>query len=254
MAIPQPRLKLAAARAAGLRRRPLASPAHALHRPRVQPAWVADLSLRMRRLFLLKLLGTSSLVGLFFIAYFALLREPAQPVFTMPLTAIDRALPFQPAMLYAYLSLWLYVGTAPGLLLTLRELLAYALWASGLALAGLAIFHCWPTAVPTLTMDVSHIAGFQLLQGLDAPGNACPSMHVAFAVLSFAWIAHILKRARAPTLLRALNLLWFLAITWSTLAIRQHVVLDAAAGAVLGALFAGLSLRACSGRLRFPGV
>src|SRR5689334_17207065 len=106
------------ARAPGLRRR-----------VRPQPAWVAELALRLRRLFLLKLLGTSSLVGLFFVAYFALLRHPDRPVLTMPLTAIDPMLPFQPAMLYAYLSLWVYVGTAPGLLLTLRELLAYALWA-----------------------------------------------------------------------------------------------------------------------------
>jgi membrane-associated phospholipid phosphatase len=204
---------------------------------------VPDLALRMRRLFLLKLVGTSGLVGLFFIAYFAVLRDPGRPAFPMPLTALDHALPFQPALLYAYLSLWLYVGTAPGLLLTLRELLAYALWASGLAAAGLALFHFWPTVVPTLTMDVSDIAGFRLLQGVDAPGNACPSMHVAFAVLSFAWIHRILTQARAPGLLRGLNLLWFLAIAWSTLAIRQHVVLDVVAGALLGALFAALSLR-----------
>ncbi len=210
---------------------------------RPRPAWATELALRARRLFLLKLVGTSGLVGLFFIAYFALLRDPDRPVFAMPLTALDHALPFQPAMLYAYLSLWLYVGTAPGLLLTLRELRAYALWAAGLAAVGLGIFHLWPTTAPTLTLDVSAIAGFQLLQGVDAPGNACPSMHVAFAVLSFAWIHRILKQARAPRLLHGLNLLWFLAISWSTLAIRQHVVLDVVAGALLGALFAVLSIR-----------
>ncbi len=228
--------------------RPSVNLAGAAHGTRAPPAWMPELALRMRRLFLLKLVGTSSLIGLFFIAYFALLRDPAHPVFTMPLTAIDQALPFQPAMLYAYLSLWLYVGTAPGLLLTVRQLLAYALWAIGLGLVGLAIFHWWPTAVPTLNMEVSSIAGFQLLQGVDAPGNACPSMHVAFAVLSFAWIGRILKQAGAPALLRALNLLWFLSIAWSTVAIRQHVVLDVVAGALAGALFAVLSIRFSSAR------
>ena len=234
MALLRPSLNLAPARVPGLRAR-----GHA----RTRPAWVPELVLRMRRLFLLKLLGTCALVGLFFVAYFDLLRDPARPVATMPLTALDQVLPFQPAMLYAYLSLWVYVGTAPGLLLTLRDLLAYALWAGGLAGAGLGIFHFWPTAVPTLTVGVSGLPGFALLQGVDAPGNACPSMHVAFALLSFAWIERILKQAGAPALLRGLNLLWFLAITWSTLAIRQHVVLDVGAGALLGTLFAALSIR-----------
>lgn len=232
MALPHSSLQPAAA--------PPARMAGGTHAP---PGWRADLALRMRRLFLFKLVGTSALVGLFFIAYFALLRNPGRPVYLMPFTSLDRALPFQPTMLYAYLSLWLYVGTAPGLLLTLRELLAYALWATGLALTGLAIFYWWPTAVPALTLDAGHVAGFALLQGVDAPGNACPSLHVAFAVLSFAWIGHTLKRAGAPVLLRLLNLLWLLAITWSTLAIRQHVVLDVVAGAAAGALFAALSLR-----------
>ena len=239
--IPPHALNLAATRPAGARPHP---PGRASRPVRAATApWVPDLALRMRRLFLLKLVGTSALIGLFFIAYFELLRDPARPVFLMPLTPLDHALPFQPAMLYAYLSLWLYVGTAPGLLLTVRELLVYALWAAALALTGLGIFYWWPTAVPPLTMDVSSVAGFQLLRGVDAPGNACPSMHVAFAVLSFAWIHRILKQARAPRLLHGLNLLWFLAISWSTLAIRQHVVLDVVAGALLGALFAVLSIR-----------
>jgi membrane-associated phospholipid phosphatase len=101
----------------------------------------------------------------------------------------------------------------------------------------------WPTAVPPLPIGVSDLAGFQTLRGMDASGNACPSLHVAFAVLSFAWIDSIVKRARAPVLLRAANLLWFLAIVWSMVAIRQHVVLDVAAGTLVGAVFAVLSLR-----------
>lgn len=205
--------------------------------------WVAELALRLRRLFLLKLVGTFGVIGLFFVAYFEVLRHPARPVFLMPLTAIDHLVPFQPTMLYAYLTLWFYVGLAPGLLLTVRDLLVYALWAAGLALTGLFAFYWWPTAVPPLPMDVGSFAGFQTLRGLDASGNACPSLHVAFAVMSFAWIDRIVKRAGAPRLLRALNLLWFLAIVWSTVAIRQHVVLDVIAGALLGAVFAVVSLR-----------
>jgi membrane-associated phospholipid phosphatase len=42
-----------------------------------------------------------------------------------------------------------------------------------------------------------------------------------------------------------INIGWFLAIAYSTLATKQHVVIDAFAGAVLGTLFAIASLSRC---------
>lgn len=205
------------------------------------PRWRQELLLRVRRLFLLKLFGTSAVIGVFFIAYFHLLRHPARPVTLMPLTMLDEWLPFQPSMVYAYVTLWFYVGIAPGLQLSVRHLLVYAVWAGGLCLAGLGIFSLWPTAIEPFA-DVSGAAGLRVLQGLDASGNACPSMHVAFAVFSAMWIEHVLKTAHAPLSLRVINWLWCAAIVWSTLAIRQHVVLDVAAGALLGTAFGALSL------------
>ncbi|HZT55635.1 MAG TPA: phosphatase PAP2 family protein, partial [Burkholderiaceae bacterium] len=182
-------------------------------------------------------------VWAFFIGYFWLLRNPAYPVTVMPLTALDHLIPFQPVTLVAYLSLWFYVGIAPGLQLTFRELLVYGLWAGALCLAGLGLFYFWPTAVPPPGFDVSGHPGFKMLQGVDAAGNACPSMHVAIALFTAVWIEHLLRGARAPAALRAVNVGWFLAIAWSTLAIRQHVVIDVLAGGVLGLAFALASLR-----------
>jgi len=205
--------------------------------------WAAAIWLRARRLFLLKLFGITAVILLFFVGYFHVLRHPVHPVTTMPLTALDALIPFQPSMLVPYLSLWFYVGIAPGLQLTVRQLLTYAVWAIGLGLTGLGVFYLWPTAVPPLAVDVTDAMGFGLLRGLDASGNACPSMHVAFAVFSALWLAQVLKSLRVPAGLRALNLGWLLAIAWSTVAIRQHVVLDVVAGALLGCVFALLSLR-----------
>ena len=51
--------------------------------------WTAEIWLRMRRHFLVKLVGTSAFTWLFFIGYFHLLRYPAYPVTMMPLTALD---------------------------------------------------------------------------------------------------------------------------------------------------------------------
>ncbi|MDP9044858.1 MAG: phosphatase PAP2 family protein [Pseudomonadota bacterium] len=205
-------------------------------------AWRTELTRRARHLFLLKLVGTSAWIWVFFLCYFHLLRHPMFAVTRMPLTALDALVPFQPLMLGPYLSLWLYVGIAPGLMPNFRALLTYGLWTAGLCLAGLAFFCLWPTAVPPETSRVSDLLGLRMLQDIDANGNACPSMHVAFAMFSCLWIEHILGRAGAPTWLRSVNVAWFLAITWSTLAIRQHVVLDALAGGALGAAFAGTSL------------
>ena len=214
------------------------------------PPWTTEIALRMRRHFLLKLVGTSAAIWAFFIGYFHLLRHPAHAVTVMPLTALDPMIPFQPAALYAYLSLWLYVGIAPGLQLRFVELVVYGLWAGALCLTGLAMFYFWPTAVPPVVLDVAGMPGFQMLQGIDATGNACPSMHVAIAMFTVVWIEHLLRGARAPLGLRLANLGWFLSICWSTLAIKQHVVLDVLAGALLGLVFALPSLRWHPGRAR----
>lgn len=211
------------------------------------PGWRADLWQRVRYRLLLKIAGVSAFMWLFFMGYFHVLRYPVYPVLEMPLTVLDRLIPFQPQALLAYVSLWFYIGVAPGLMLTLREVLIYGLWAAALCIAGLACFYFWPTAVPPRSVDVTGLPGFALLQGVDAAGNACPSLHVATAVFTAIWIRRLLRTIQAPPAMHGLNWLWLLAIAWSTVAIRQHVVLDAVAGAALGALFAAVSLRWSAG-------
>ncbi len=77
---------------------------------------------------------------------------------------------------------------------------------------------------------------------MDAAGNACPSLHVATALFTAIWIDRLFRIVGAPVAWRAANAIWVLGIAWSTVAIRQHVVLDAVAGTVLGTVFALLSI------------
>ena len=205
-------------------------------------AWKAEFGLRMRRHLAVKLVGTTAFTWVFFIGYFHLLRHPANPISVMPLVALDHLVPFQPQLLPIYLSLWFYVGIAPGLQLTFAQLLAYGLWVGALCLTGLALFYFWPTAIPPLMPHTAGFGGFSLLRGVDAAGNACPSMHVAVAMFSALWIERVLRLIHAPAALRFVNATWFLAIAYSTLAIKQHVVLDVFAGALLGIAFALPSL------------
>lgn len=205
--------------------------------------WRREFASRVRRYALLKFIGTTALISVFFVGYFHVLRNPAYPVTPMPLTAIDRLVSFEPAALIAYVTLWFYVGIPPALLRGLRELVAYGCWITALCVAGLACFHFWPTAVPAHVVGAAQCPGFTLLQGLDAAGNACPSLHVATALFSALWLDRLLHEIRAGAAMRAINWAWFALIAWSTLAIKQHVALDVAGGLALGLAFAMPSLR-----------
>lgn len=195
------------------------------------------------RFFPLKLAGTALWTWVFFIGYFHLLKHPAYPVVTVPATALDRAIPFQPAALIAYVSLWVYVGVTPGLQWRFTDLLTYAFWAGLLEAAGLILFYFWPTQVSPAAYDARGFPGFELLQGIDAAGNACPSMHVAIAIYTAIRAHRLFAELATPRWVRVANAAWFAAIVYSTLALKQHVIIDVVAGAALGALFAAASLR-----------
>ena len=197
----------------------------------------------MRRLFLVKAVGTTLAIGLFFVAYFHLLHHPAFAVTTMPETALDRLIPFQPGALVAYLSLWFYVGVGPGLQRDPVDLVNYGWWVGLLCVTGLLIFLFFPTQIPPQGIDMSRAPGFAMLQGVDAAGNACPSMHVAIAAFTLLRLQDVWQRIGAPLFLRTLDLVWCAAIVLSTLLTKQHVVLDVVAGGALGLAFAWLSLR-----------
>ncbi len=218
------------------------APSSALPAPALAAPWPTLLAQRMRYLWWLKFLGVCAFMWLFFIGYFQTLRHPMHNVVVMPLTWLDHALGFTPQALWVYLSLWVYVGVAPGLLRSFGDLLRYAAWIGALCLTGLAIFYFWPTAVPRPAMDLSVYPGFAMLQGVDAPGNACPSLHVATAAFTALWVEHVLRRIGAPPWLRGCNGLWLGAIVWSTMATRQHVAWDVAGGLLLALVFGTLSL------------
>jgi hypothetical protein len=212
--------------------------------PRVETAltWQREFAFRFCHHFTIKLVGTTAWIWVFFIGYFHLLAHVAYPVTTMPVTPLDALIPFVPGALLPYLSLWFYVGIAPGLQRSFRELLAYGFWSALLCGIGLAIFYRFPTQVPAFVFDRTDLPGFVLLQGIDAPGNACPSMHVAIALFTAVWLDVIFREMRMPGWARALNVAWFLVIVFSTVAVRQHVVIDVIGGALLGAAVAIPSL------------
>ena len=209
-----------------------------------QPApWNRQAAAAISRHVYLKSIGTPLFIGLFFGAYFYLLKHPAYPTTVMPLTMPDRLIGFQPLALPMYISLWVYVSLPPALLATRHELYAYAMAMAGTCLAGLIVFYVWPTAVPAADIDWARHPGVEFLKSMDASGNACPSLHAATAIFSGIWLHHLLRRFGAPPWILVFNWAWCGGIVYSALATRQHVAVDVLAGLALGVLAAALSLR-----------
>jgi len=174
-----------------------------------------EFGLRLRTLWLAKMIGVTAGMTAFFAIYFRLLKHPLFPVTVMPVIAL-----------------------APALLKTRRELGAYGAAAFALSAIGFAVFLVWPTAVPRPAIDWSRHPSFAFLKTVDASGNACPSLHAAFAVFTAIWLDRLLRAMGAGGPARALSGLWCLGIVASTVATRQHVALDALAGVALGAAVA----------------
>lgn len=183
-------------------------------------------------------------MAVFFFLYFVIQNNPLFAVTTLAESWLDDLVGFQPWGLVPYLSLWLYITLVPAFLVERRQLLGFAAGAVALAAIGLGAFLLWPTAVPPPDIDWSLYPGFEFLKTTDATGNACPSLHVAYAVFTALWFARLLPLLGAGPVVQCANLLWAGLITFSTLATKQHVAIDALFGAILGAWVGSLNLHA----------
>lgn len=204
---------------------------------------------RICALPLAKTLSTTGLTGLFLTGYIYVSRHPMFAVTTMPALPIDHWIGFHPQAVVVYLSLWLYLTLGVALMGRAAELVRFWTAAMSLACAGIVCFSLFPTAIPPAMATWGHSSLFAFLRDADECGNACPSLHTGFAVLLCAVIDSVLPRGGRASVLRLGNALWAAAIIWSTLAIKQHVVLDDIAGAVLGlgavAIFRWVNVRRC---------
>ena len=214
------------------------------------PPWQQQLKNRLVALWPVKALGTPLGITLFFFGYFWVMHHALGTVYTMPLTWVDRAVAFWPETFVAYVSLWVYVAFGPAIARDRRELAACGLAMLFMSVVGFVLFLAWPTQVPTAAVDWSQHSAMQFLKQVDATGNACPSLHVAFAVFTALLLDYQFRAIGGPAALRWINGLWCLAIVHSTLATRQHVAWDVLAGALLAVVAAALHHRLAGWRTR----
>jgi len=195
--------------------------------------WTHELSRRARTLWVLKMLANLSGIAVFFYAYFWVMRQPLSAATAIPVTWIDDLVPFSPQSFFLYASLWVYVGLGSLFAKDGQELAAWITACFAMIVVGLGIFMALPTKVPDFAIDWSQHPSLEFLKAVDVSGNACPSLHAAFAVFTAVVLHGQLTASRAPRAVLACNVLWCLGIVYSAIATRQHLALDIIAGAVL---------------------
>ena len=219
-----------------------------------EPHWTRQIASRVLYLWPLKAVGTTLFMLLFFWGYFGVLRNPLFPVTLMPLTVVDQWIPVTAQAFPVYASLWVYASLPAALFKEFRTLALFGLWMGAMCLLCLGIFWVFPTGVPPAGIDWKLYPEMAIIKDVDASGNACPSLHVASAVFAAIWLDRLVTTISAPQVLRWLIWLHCLAILWSTVATRQHVVIDVVAGAVVGVGFGILGLRHALGRAKLQKI
>jgi hypothetical protein len=179
------------------------------------------------------------------------MRHPLGAVTVMPVTWVDELIGFQPLSFPLYLFLWVYISLGAALAKDLRELATFGVASLAMSVVGIAVYMLLPTRVPDFAIDWSLYPSMQFLKTVDVGGNAFPSLHAAFCVFTAVVLHAQLAAMGAARWLRACNLLLGAGILYSTMATRQHVALDAVAGAVLGAA-ASLAYLGALGERRRP--
>lgn len=179
----------------------------------------------------LKLALAAGLLAFFCLPYFALQRLPVDAR-TLPLSAMDMAVPFQPAWTAVYQSLYLMMPAAAFWADSADALRRYARGFVALSLVGFAVFVAFPVEGPRPQQETSGL--YALLVRYDAPRNCFPSLHVALAAYS-ALFAHVVwgKRGAAAAVLGLAAFAWTAAISYSTLATKQHYAVDLPPGLLL---------------------
>jgi membrane-associated phospholipid phosphatase len=149
---------------------------------------------------------------------------------SLPLLALDRAIPFVPQ------TVWIYVGEYVAIVALYmmsnddRNVNKFVYAFTALQVAHFLIFMMWPTTYPRaahalpaeLDPATRHLMTF--LRQIDTPANCCPSLHVGSIYLaSFIFLDE--QRQKLPIVLTIAT-----AIAVSTLTTKQHYVIDVVLG------------------------
>jgi membrane-associated phospholipid phosphatase len=156
----------------------------------------------------------------------------------------EMRLPFVPSVAIVYLSVPLLLLLAPFILRTWRSFTPFFLTLTAETLVGGLFFLLVPMAQGYPQREAYGIGGavFRLADRLNLDYNEFPSLHVAFAVT-----AALVYGRRCGWLGKILFGLWAITVSFSTLLMHEHHLLDIGAGAALGIAAVATIQRRASG-------
>jgi len=154
----------------------------------------------------------------------ATMRGDLGEIHWLKISAIERAIPVNFDSIWFYVSFYALLIWA-GLRLEYTRYLRYVTSVAWTALFSHACYMLYPTGVSRVGLDSSEHWLYSAVVGVDAPVNAAPSLHASLSV-----IAGLALWGGAQKWYRCFIWLWVLGILWSTIALRQHLLIDLVTG------------------------
>ena len=176
----------------------------------------------------------AALTLLFCVPYFTLQHVALFEARRFELSALDRAIGFDPRWVWAYQSVYLLICFVPWLSTSRDDLRRYARGFVLLAAVGFVCFLVYPVDGPR-PADVPRTGMFGLLLAYDGTRNAIPSLHVGLAAYSLFFGVRTVAPAFSTGARRfwtAAGVAWLSAIAYATLATKQHYAIDLPPGLV----------------------
>jgi fatty acid desaturase len=165
------------------------------------------------------------------VPYFAIQHHAIFPAHIVPLTALDRIVPFFQPAIYMYVSLYVLVVLPLLLASDERNLRQMALGFAWIACVSNVLFAMWPTAIPfQMPNGLATDPLLRLVRAADTNLNACPSLHASLGIYCALCCARSLKSKSQ----RVALWFWTFLILAATLLTKRHVAIDLFAGGALG--------------------
>ena len=196
--------------------------------------WPADVAARITAQWPFKTALSVALTLLFCIPYFTLQHVTLFPPRTLDLTAIDRAVSFDPRWVWVYQSVYLLIAIIPWAVTSRPQLERYARGFVALSLVAFGCFLLFPVAGPR-PARIPDTGMFSWLAWYDKPTNAMPSLHVGLAAFTVFFGARATAGRLEPAIrmrLLLIGVIWVTAIAYAALATKQHYAVDLPAGVV----------------------
>ncbi len=180
---------------------------------------------------LLRRVFSGIILVIWILAPYVLLQQFAiREIWWLQPTAFDNAIPINFHSLWFYYTFYLLLGVV-GLFIERPVYLRYLYVIGWTTMVAHMIFLLIPNGLSRMEIHLPDApVYYHWLATCDAPRNAFPSLHVALSVV--AGIAACASK-RFNLAAKIGVILWILGIIWSTIALRQHVIIDGIAGTAI---------------------